>query len=72
MKIQKLAFLNAFSSSSVFAKNNVTLNKVKLFLQGAELQGQSTVSLTKGENKNLNLSFKLTYPKDKVNDIIGL
>lgn len=72
MKIQKLAFLNAFASSSVFAKNNVTLNKVKLFLQGAELQGQSKVLLTKGENKNLNLSFKLTYLKDKVNDIISL
>ncbi|MCO6548471.1 MAG: DUF4139 domain-containing protein, partial [Gilliamella sp.] len=28
--------------------------------------------LNPSENKNLNLSFKLTYPKDKVNDIIGL
>jgi uncharacterized protein (TIGR02231 family) len=53
MKIQKLAFLIAFASSSVFANNNVTLNKVTLFLQGAELQGQSTVSLTKGENEIL-------------------
>ncbi|MCO6552917.1 MAG: mucoidy inhibitor MuiA family protein [Gilliamella sp.] len=53
MKIQKLAFLIAFASSSVFANNNVTLNKVTLFLQGAELQGQSTVSLTKGESEIL-------------------
>ncbi|MCO6554554.1 MAG: mucoidy inhibitor MuiA family protein [Gilliamella sp.] len=53
MKIQELAFLIAFASSSIFANNNVTLNKVTLFLQGAELQGQSTVSLTKGENEIL-------------------
>lgn len=53
MKIQKLAFFIAFASSSVFANNNVTLNKVTLFLQGAELQGQSTVSLTKGESEIL-------------------
>nr|WP_179854646.1 hypothetical protein [Gilliamella apicola] len=50
MKIQQIAFLIAFASGSVFASNNVTLNKVTLFLQGAELQGQSTVSLAKGES----------------------
>jgi uncharacterized protein (TIGR02231 family) len=51
MKIQQIAFLIAFASGSVFASNNVTLNKITLFLQGAELQGQSTVSLTKGESE---------------------
>lgn len=53
MKIQKIAFLVAFTSGSVFAYNNITLNKVTLFLQGAELQGQSTVTLTKGESEIL-------------------
>ena len=28
--------------------------------------------LNPNETKKLNLSFKLTYPKDKVNDIMGL
>ncbi|OCG18675.1 hypothetical protein A9G24_12100 [Gilliamella sp. App6-5] len=53
MKIQKLAFFIAFASSSALANNNVTLNKVTLFLQGAELQGQSTVLLSKGESEIL-------------------
>ena len=41
----------ALVSSSVFADNNITLDKVTLFLQGAELQGQATVSLKKGESE---------------------
>ena len=38
MKVQKIALLMALVSSSVFADNNITLDKVTLFLQGAELQ----------------------------------
>ncbi|OCG24224.1 hypothetical protein A9G11_03860 [Gilliamella sp. wkB108] len=53
MKIQKIALLIAVISGSAFADNNITLNKVTLFLKGAELQGQSTVSLTKGESEIL-------------------
>lgn len=53
MKIRKIAFLVAFISGSAFANNNVVLNKVTLFLQGAELQGQSTISLPKGESEIL-------------------
>ena len=41
----------ALMSGSAWANNNITLNKVTLFIQGAELQGQSTVSLTKGESE---------------------
>ena len=51
MKVQKIALLMALVSSSVFADNNITLDKVTLFLQGAELQGQATVSLKKGESE---------------------
>ncbi|OCG07643.1 hypothetical protein A9G13_05320 [Gilliamella sp. wkB178] len=51
MKIQKLALLIAFISGSAFANNNVTLNKVTLFLNGAELQGEAKVTLTKGESE---------------------
>ena len=51
MKVQKMALLMALVSSSVFADNNITLDKVTLFLQGAELQGQATVSLKKGESE---------------------
>jgi len=45
MKIQKTALLIALVSGSAFADNNITLNKVTLFFQGAELQGQAKVSL---------------------------
>ncbi|OCG07642.1 hypothetical protein A9G13_05315 [Gilliamella sp. wkB178] len=51
MKLQKLALLVALISGSAFANNNVTLNKVTLFLKGAELQGQAKVALTKGESE---------------------
>ncbi|MFQ0992797.1 DUF4139 domain-containing protein [Gilliamella apicola] len=51
MKVQKIALLMALVSSSVFADNNITLDKVTLFLQGAELQGQATASLKKGESE---------------------
>lgn len=51
MKVQKIALLMALVSSSVFADNNITLDKVTLFLQGAELQCQATVSLKKGESE---------------------
>lgn len=51
MKVQKIVLLMALVSSSVFADNNITLDKVTLFLQGAELQGQATVSLKKGESE---------------------
>jgi len=50
MKIHKIALAIALISGSALANNNVTLNKVTLFLQGAELQGQSTVLLTKGKS----------------------
>lgn len=48
--MKKLLLLSALISSNVLAANDVILNKVTLFLQGAELQGQSIVSLKKGEN----------------------
>ena len=51
MKIKKIALVIALMSGSAWANNNITLNKVTLFIQGAELQGQSTVSLTKGESE---------------------
>ena len=51
MKIQKIVFLIALVSGSAFADNNITLNKVTLFFQGAELQGQAMVSLKKGESE---------------------
>lgn len=51
MKIKKLSFLMLMLSTSAFADNAVTLNKVTLFLHGAELEGQSTVSVAKGENE---------------------
>ncbi|OCG02299.1 DUF4139 domain-containing protein [Gilliamella sp. wkB112] len=62
MKMQKLALLIAFISSSALANNNVTLNKVTLFLNGAELQGQAKVTLTKGESE-----IVLTGIADNVN-----
>lgn len=52
MNIYKLTFFIALASSNVFA-NNVSLNKVTVFLQGAELKGQSNVTLIKGENEIL-------------------
>ncbi|WP_294965375.1 DUF4139 domain-containing protein [uncultured Gilliamella sp.] len=51
MKIRRIAFLAAFISGSTFANNNVTLNKVTLFLKGAELQGQAKVTLAKGKSE---------------------
>ena len=45
MKIQKTALLIALVSGSIFADNNINLNKMTLFLQDAELQGQAKVSL---------------------------
>lgn len=48
--MKKLLLLSALISSNVLAANDVILNKVTLFLKGAELQGQSIVSLKKGEN----------------------
>lgn len=48
--MKKLLLLSALISSNVLGANDVILNKVTLFLQGAELQGQSIVSLKKGEN----------------------
>ncbi|OCG02298.1 DUF4139 domain-containing protein [Gilliamella sp. wkB112] len=51
MKLQKLALLVALVSGSAFANNNVTLDKVTLFLKGAELQGQAEVTLAKGESE---------------------
>ena len=62
MKIQKLALLIAFISGSALANNNITLNKVTLFLNGAELQGQAKVTLTKGESE-----IVLTGIADNVN-----
>lgn len=62
MKIQKLVLLIAFISGSALANNNVTLNKVTLFLNGAELQGQAKVTLTKGESE-----IVLTGIADNVN-----
>ncbi|QYN43846.1 mucoidy inhibitor MuiA family protein [Gilliamella sp. ESL0441] len=49
--MKKIALAIALISGSALADNNVKLNKVTLFIQGAELQGQSTVSLTKGESE---------------------
>lgn len=51
MKIKTVVLLIACFSGSAFADNNVTLNKVTLFLKGAELEGESRVSLKKGENQ---------------------
>lgn len=45
--MKKLLLLSALISSNVLAANDVILNKVTLFLKGAELQGQSIVSLKK-------------------------
>ncbi|MDF7667343.1 mucoidy inhibitor MuiA family protein [Orbaceae bacterium ESL0727] len=56
MKIKKIALFmlliagNAAASGQV---TNLTLNKVTLFLQGAELQSQAMVAVEKGQNKVL-------------------
>lgn len=49
--MKKIALAIALISGNALANNDVKLNKVTLFIQGAELQGQSTVSLTKGESE---------------------
>ena len=67
MKIHKIALAIALISGSAWANNNVTLNKVTLFLQGAELQGQSTVSLTKGESEIILTGIANNVKPDSIN-----
>ena len=67
MKIHKIALAIALISGSALANNNVTLNKVTLFLQGAELQGQSTVLLTKGKSEIILTGIANNVKPDSIN-----